>query len=95
MEALVKCVNCGQLWYCDEGDCCYFCAIRECDRCDKKLLFDEAITPRQVFGEDYFNEPDCSEFSDGAFNLCSDCITPAETACWKQRCFISWIQPEE
>lgn len=73
---LWECVNCGQ--HNDLGDCCYDCACRECDRCNKTIPFDEDISPHDVFGEDYFDKPGCSEFSDGAYNLCVDCMTPAE-----------------
>jgi len=93
MGALVECVNCGQ--YSDLGDCCYDCAGRECDRCDKQMSIDEEITPHDVFGEDYYDKPECSEFSDGAYNLCSDCITPAEATCWRSQSFISWINPRK
>ena len=78
---LWECVNCGQ--HSDLGDCCYDCARRECDRCDKTIPFDEDISPSDVFGaqsvrENYFNKLSCSEFSDGAYNICVDCMTPAE-----------------
>ena len=69
---LWECVNCGQ--HSDLGDCCYDCACRECDRCDKTIPFDENISPSDVFDAQSVRE----EFSDGAYNICVDCMTPAE-----------------
>ena len=77
MSSSIKCINCGN--YSDLGDCCYECARRDCDRCDKLIPFDEDVSPYDVFGEAYFDDPHCSEFSDGSYNLCEECLTPAET----------------
>ena len=65
------CINCGQQnWL---GDCCPECAARPCDRCDITIPMDEENTPNDVL-------PDwgSNEFSDGAYNVCDECLTVKE-----------------
>jgi len=46
----------------------------DCDRCDNKIPLDEDFTPYQIYGE----TSDVEEFSDGAYRICEDCLTPKE-----------------
>ena len=72
-----KCVNCGQ--YSDLGDCCYDCACRECDRCDKTIDFDDDLSAWQVYSED--SEPARRDaFPDGAMKVHYECLTIKEKA---------------
>ena len=55
----------------------YFCAqcmAMDCDRCANKIPLDEDFTPYQIYGE----TSDVEEFSDGAYRICEDCLTPKE-----------------
>jgi len=65
------CVNCGEQN--TLGDCCPECAARECDRCDTIIPMDEENTPNSVLPEWGQNE-----FSDGAYNVCDECLTTQE-----------------
>jgi hypothetical protein len=65
------CVNCGEQN--TLGDCCPECAARECDRCDITIPMDLENTPNTVFPEWGQNE-----FSDGAYNVCDECLTTEE-----------------
>jgi len=47
------------------------CNFWECDRCDKKIYYDEDITADMVYGED-------RDFSDGAYRVHEECLTKEE-----------------
>ena len=65
------CVNCGKQN--SLGECCPECAARMCDRCDITIPMDEENTPDIVFS-DWGHD----EFSDGAYNVCDECLTAKE-----------------
>ena len=56
------------------GYFCSECMAMDCDRCDNKIPLDEDFTPYQIYGE----TSDVEEFSDGAYRICEDCLTPKE-----------------
>ena len=60
----------GSIEYRD-GYACAECMTTECDRCDQTIGMDEDITCGDI------NE-DGSEFSDGAYRVCFNCLTPTE-----------------
>ena len=53
----------------EDGYACSDCLCYECDRCKQMIGFDEDIGAYQCGLE---------EFSDGAFRICSECMTPTE-----------------
>jgi hypothetical protein len=61
-----------------EGYMCAFCMASECDRCDKTIAMDEDITPYDVYSDN-----DTGEFSDGAYRVHEECLTPEEHKLWE------------
>ena len=61
-----------------EGYLCASCMGTECDRCDKTIAMDEDITPYDVYVDN-----DTGEFSDGAYRVHEECLTPEEHKLWE------------
>ena len=60
-----------------EGYACADCMAMDCDRCGKSIDMDEDITPYDVFG-------DHGDFSDNAYRVHEECLTPKEKKLWEQ-----------